>query len=71
VTKEELSDVLRRIGWSSTYLAGRLGIQETTVRRWLSGHREVPPNVGEWLEEVATLMDKAPPLPRGWQRPGE
>jgi transcriptional regulator with XRE-family HTH domain len=67
VTGQELSDALRGLGWSAHELGRRLGVTESTIRNWLSGRREVPASVAEWLTELQTGMAKLPSLPRGWR----
>ena len=42
--------------------------RRNSVNQWLSGRRAIPANLVEWLDEVADHMDKAPALPRDWQR---
>lgn len=57
--------LLARIGWSQTELADRLGVNSRTVRRWVSGQNETPPDVVAWLQTVAMAVE-AIPQPAGW-----
>jgi DNA-binding transcriptional regulator YiaG len=68
MTGDELSELLREVGWPAAELARRLSIREDTVRGWLNGRREVPPNVGRWLEQIRDGIATAPALPDGWSR---
>ena len=51
---------MRQIGWSSRELGRRLGVRESSIRRYLQGSREVPPNLAAWLEGLATHMALTP-----------
>ena len=56
MTKERMAEIMRQIGWSSRELGRRLGVRESSIRRYLQGSREVPPNLAAWLEGLATHM---------------
>lgn len=43
--KTTLRDAIAASGLSQVVFAGLLGVDPSTVRRWLSGAREVPPTV--------------------------
>jgi hypothetical protein len=57
-----LSKALADLDWQPRQLARRLQVQEKTVREWLAGRREVPPNLLDWIEARA----RGPQLPDGW-----
>jgi hypothetical protein len=63
----EMDAILKRIGWTPPVLAGRLGVRGSTVYDWLRGRRQIPPNLANWLRQVADAIDQAPPLPDGWR----
>jgi plasmid maintenance system antidote protein VapI len=67
---DEMSEILREIGWEPAELARRLDVRQDTVRRWLSGRREIPPNLAAWLRLHRTVQAQVPLLPDNW-RPGE
>ena len=68
MTGDEMSATLKAIGWTGGELARRLGVREDTVRGWLIGRREIPPNLERWLHQVRESRATAPILPAGWQR---
>lgn len=41
----ELSDHLKRLGWSNRRLAEAVGVHQNTVSRWLHRHTSPPPYV--------------------------
>jgi DNA-binding transcriptional regulator YiaG len=51
---------LSTIGWGSSVLAHRLGVNERTVRRWASGQNPPPTAVLAWLERVAAFLAADP-----------
>jgi len=63
----EMAALLDGMGWSKSKLARRLDVHISSVSRWLSGQRPIPPNLAEWLHEVAEQLDKAPAQPRNWK----
>jgi len=67
MTGDEMSEVLRQIGWSASELARRLNVREDTVRHWLNGRRGIPLNLERWIIQVRDTVDTAPRLPEGWQ----
>lgn len=51
---ERLAWLMHVLGWGSNYLAEhKLGVNTKSVRFWLSGRREIPPNLHQWLEDLA------------------
>ena len=44
-------------------LAPLSGVREISVRRFLSGQREIPPNLAAWLEGLVAHMAAYPELP--------
>lgn len=65
---DEMTTIMRKLGWSAHELARRLDVRPQTVTGWTSSRRPIPPNLAEWLEQWSRLADKAPPLPRDWKR---
>lgn len=59
-----LSAALAPIHWGPVDLARKLNINERTVRRWLAGQNEPPPNILAWLEAVAAFHLANPPPER-------
>jgi hypothetical protein len=59
---------MRTIGWTNAELARRLGVREGSIRMWLSGRREIPPSLADWLEERVRYALKGPQTPEGWSR---
>jgi hypothetical protein len=66
MTNERMAEIMRQIGWSSQELGRRLGVREISIRRYLQGSREVPPNLATWLEGLATLVGAYSSLPDDW-----
>jgi transcriptional regulator with XRE-family HTH domain len=52
---------LDQLHWSQRGLADILGWAEGTVRGWMRGNQEAPPEVDEWLERRAMAMEADPP----------
>lgn len=75
----DIGVIMRRLGLTQVSLAARLGINQSSVQRWLSGVYRVPEHVAQWLRELSDL-DRAGDdaayrqllnaLPRGWQESG-
>jgi DNA-binding transcriptional regulator YiaG len=63
MSPSRLADVLATLGWSAAELARRLNVSERTVRRWGRGDQPIPPQIDQWLEQMATYMQGAPPPP--------
>ena len=53
MTPDRLDACLRELGWQQPELARRLEVRLSTIRQWLSGRREIPPNVAAWLEDLS------------------
>lgn len=56
-----LRAALDTLGWSGRPLAGRLRINECTLRRWVAGQVAPPPDILEWLERCASFVRANPP----------
>ena len=65
MTPERIDFCLSIIGWSSNDLAYRLNRNDRSIRRWLSGARPMPDEVGLWLEAVREALLEIP-LPADW-----
>ena len=52
MTPAEFRMVRDWLGVSGPWLAGYLGVQERTVRRWEHGQTPVPEGVREWVERL-------------------
>ena len=54
MTPRQLRAALKRLGLSQSEAARRLGIQQSTMNRWLAGERKIPGPVAAalkcWLE---------------------
>ncbi len=48
-----LRHALDILHWSSVALAGELGVNERTVRRWMNGQNAAPVGLVGWLEDLA------------------
>lgn len=44
--------------WQSE-LARSIGVADRTVRRWISGNRSIPPEIGKMLRDLLTDHGKA------------
>ncbi len=56
------------IGWDRLGCALALGVSVDTVRNWDKGRRECPPEVLEWMQVLADMIEAGPPgrkLPAG------
>ncbi len=55
VTRQQLRAAIKRLGISQVEASRRLGVDPSTVRRWLSGARRIPEPVAillrTWLTE--------------------
>ena len=65
MTPDRLRECRSLLGWSANHLAGRLGINERTVRRMEAGTAQIPAPLADWLERrsAALLADW---LPDAW-----
>jgi hypothetical protein len=62
-----LRDALHELHWSQRGLAEILRCDDRLVRRWISGELAAPPEVVEWLQDLADLHSSLPP-PAAWRR---
>ena len=60
MTPERFQECLDLIGWSQRSLVDRLGMSQTTMRRWAEGSYPVPRDVAQWLERLATAHARYP-----------
>lgn len=60
-----LRAALKAVRWSQRELSRAVSYDERTVRRWASGEYAVPPDVLEWIEELAALH-----LSHAYRKPG-
>jgi len=56
MTASELDENLRLIGWSIRQTADRVGLQEQHIRRMINGEKPIPPELGRYIDAVATLI---------------
>lgn len=63
---DRLKAALKAVCWSQRELSRAVSYDERTVRRWASGEHAVPPDVLEWIEELAALH-----LTHAYRKPGE
>ncbi len=61
MTPNELSETLAILHWSGRTLAGALGIDESTVRRFRRGDRAIPDPIAAWLRALAAAHRRLPP----------
>ena len=61
MTPDRLRACLDALHWTQRGLARILNRPEGTVRQWARGAVRIPPDVAEWLEQVASLIQSAPP----------
>ena len=67
MTRDRMSELMRQIGWTSGEVSRRLGVRETSSRQMLQGKRNIPNNLGDWLEDIAARIQAAPALPNDWR----
>jgi hypothetical protein len=67
MTPDELRNALGALRWSQRGLAEILGCDDRLVRRWVGGEAAVPPDVADWLQDLAELHASLPP-PAAWRR---
>lgn len=79
MTGREMRLTMQRLGMANETLATRLGINPSSVQRWLSGVYTVPEHVAQWMRELSDLDRSGDAaaydqllnaLPRGWQESG-
>lgn len=56
MTPVERRAAIDAIGWSVREVARRAGKAERTVRGWLLGEFQAPPEVDEWLKQTAVAV---------------
>lgn len=61
MSPDELQACLDDIGWSSRALADRIGVAETTARRWREGTAATPLPIAHWLRQLAAAHRRLPP----------
>lgn len=66
MTTDRMRWCLDQIGWPQRELARRLHANESTVRAMARGMRDIPPELAEWLEELATFHHRIG-TPKGWR----
>jgi transcriptional regulator with XRE-family HTH domain len=71
MTPDRLDECRRILGWTNAELARRLDVREGSIRAWLSGRREIPPNLAHWIEERTRRALEGPQIPDGWKRDAE
>lgn len=64
----ELAECLDTLHWPQRTLAGVLGVDESTVRRWQKGERPVPDPIAAWLRQLTAAHRRLPP-PAAPERP--
>jgi hypothetical protein len=65
---DELSEILDTLRWPGSTLATALGLDESTVRRWLKRATPIPDRVAAWLRPLAAFHKRHPP-PMAPERP--
>jgi transcriptional regulator with XRE-family HTH domain len=68
MTAQELIDLRYRLSWPQEHLAQELGVSRSTVARWESGRRPIPPMAAmalSWLlvNMELVLEEQGPPSP--------
>ena len=57
MTKEELKEHLKALGWSQGKLAKTLGVDISTVNRWVNSDAEIPGPVVAYVELAIDVLD--------------
>jgi len=65
VTRQQLRATIKRLGISQVETSRRLGVDPSTVRRWLSGARRIPEPVAILLRTWLTERPRRGRRPRG------
>lgn len=62
MTAADLRAAMDRLRWSIRTLAAALGVERTTIQRWLEGRYPVPEDVAAWLRRrlASEAADPAP-----------
>lgn len=61
MTVTERGAALAALGWSQRYFAGRIGYNESSVRRWFRIGADAPPDIDLWLAAAGGWMMAHPP----------
>jgi hypothetical protein len=64
MTPARFLEALAALHWTQRGFAALIGYDERLVRRWASGHRPIPREMGDWLEAAARWHEKNPPPPQ-------
>jgi transcriptional regulator with XRE-family HTH domain len=56
MTKEELKEHLKSLGWSQGQLAKTLGVDISTVNRWVNSDAEIPGPVVAYVELAIDVL---------------
>lgn len=64
MTPDHFEQALKALHWTDDVFAEKTGIHPRTVRRYRMGQMRVPPLLGEWLELVVHLIERAPTAPQ-------
>lgn len=65
MTDDRFAEILNALRWGERTLAVALDEHWKTVRRWRQDPSQMPPNVEQWLESIASPL-LAQPQPEGW-----
>jgi ribosome-binding protein aMBF1 (putative translation factor) len=65
--RERLVWACATLGWSIGELARRLNIREDTARQMAMGRRNIPDDLGHWLEACVAIAETMPTQPEGWR----
>jgi len=61
MTPERFRECLDITGYSTRFIAEKLGRDDRRIRRWSSGEMAIPSNVAKWLEGLAHYIETHPP----------
>jgi hypothetical protein len=61
VTPPRRRECLALLRWSQRCFAAAIGWDEGTVRRWMRGEGQAPPEIDAWLERRAISFAEDPP----------
>ncbi len=64
MTPARLLTCLAALHWSQRGFAKAIGYDDRLIRRWVSGERPIPRELGDWLEDAARWFEKNPPPPQ-------
>jgi len=57
-------ECLETIGWTRRGVAARVGLSNTSCRRYEIGTAKVPDDIAAWLEKLAAAHERNPPPTR-------